>query len=143
MDIFCSVPVPLHKLRMNLDTNFGSRLLINHCGSLKHGNTCCTISPAVSSAIIASLHGMNIAALLQSWLVIVSMESYPCDTGSLVMKSSTTVSKGIASGFGYIGCRGARVGRVLILCHWHSVHPLTYSITSLCMFGHQYLLLVS
>ncbi|SRR6266702_8849599 len=141
--MFCSVPMPLHRPQMNLDANFRSRSLMNHCGSPNCGNTCCTISPAISSAIIASLHGINIAALLQSWSVTVSMESYPCDTGSLVMKSSVTVSKGIASGFGYIGCRGTQVGRVLILCCWHSAHPFTYSITSLHMFGHQYLLLVN
>ncbi len=92
---------------------------------------------------MASLHGMNIAALLQSWSVMVSMELYPYDTGNLVMKSSVTVSNGIALGLGYIGCKGAQVGWVLILCCWHSVHPFTYSIMSLCMFSHQYLLLVS
>src|SRR6266702_1675408 len=139
MDIFCSVPVPLHNLQMNFDVNFGSRSLINRCGSPKCRNTCCMISPAISSTVIASLHGMNIAALLQSWSVMVSMESYPCDIGSLVMKSNATVSKGIASSFGYIGCRGAWIGQVLILCCWHSAHPLTYSITSLRIFSHQYL----
>ncbi len=75
---------------------------------------------------MASLHSMNMAALLQLWSVIVSMESYPCNIGSLVIKSSVTVSKGIALGLGYIGCRGARVGQVFILCHWHSAHPLCY-----------------
>src|SRR6266571_1728435 len=100
MDIFCSVPVPLHRPRMNFDTNFRSRSLMNHCGSPNHGNTYCTISPAISSAVIASLHGMNRAALLQSWSVTVSMESYPCDTGSLVIKSRVTILNGIALGLG-------------------------------------------
>src|SRR6266702_5809583 len=141
--MFWSIPVPLHSPWINLDANLGSLSLINHWGSPNRGKTCCTINPAVSSTIIASLHGMNMATLLQLWFMTVSMESYPCDIGNLVMKSSMTVSNGIASGFGYIGCRGTQVGRVLILCCWHSAHPFTYSITSLHMFGHQYLLLVN
>jgi len=47
--------------------------------------------------------------------IFVSIELYPCDTSSLVIKSSMTVSNGIASGFGYIGCKGAFVGCILIL----------------------------
>jgi F420-0:gamma-glutamyl ligase-like protein len=39
------------------------------------------------------------------------------------MKSSATVSNGIASGFGYIGCSGAFVGRVLTLCVTVSPSP--------------------
>ena len=78
---------------------------------------CRMISPAISSAVIASLHGMNIAALLQSWSITVSIELYPCDMGSLVMKSRATVSKGIASGWGNMGCSGALVGCVFILFH--------------------------
>src|SRR6266571_2255147 len=115
--MFWSIPVPLHSPQINLDANLGSLSLINRWGSPNHGKTYYMINPAVSSAIIASLHGMNMATLLQSWSVTVSMESYPCDIGSLVMKSSMTVSNGIALGFGYIGCRGTQVGRVLILCH--------------------------
>src|SRR6266571_2272706 len=124
---------------MNFDVNLGSLSLMNLRGNLNLGNTCWTISPAVSSAVIASLHGMNITALLQSWSITVSIKSYPCDTGNLVMKSSATVSKGIASGRGNMGCSGALVGRVFILFCWHSVHPFTYSTTSFRMFGHQYL----
>src|SRR6266702_2290369 len=115
--MFCPVPVLLHSPRTNLDVNFGSLLLINHWGSPNRRNTCCTISPAVSLAIIASLQGMNRATLLQLWSIIVSIESYPCDGSNLVIKSSTTVSNGIASGWGNMGCSGALVGLVLILCH--------------------------
>src|SRR6266571_1743144 len=125
MDMFCSIPISLHSPLMNRDTNFGSQSLINHCGSSNCGNTCCMINPAVSSAVMASLHSINKAALLQSWSVTVSIESYPCDTGNLVMKSRATVSNGIASGLGYMGCRGALVGHVLILCRWHLAHPFT------------------
>ncbi len=51
------------------------------------------------------LQGMNIAALVQSWSMIVSMESYPLDGGSFVMKSMATTSKGCASGSVVIGNR--------------------------------------
>src|SRR6266702_550756 len=101
------------------------------------------INPAVSSAVMLSLHWMNTAAFVQSWLVMVSIESYPCEIGSLVMKSSATVSNGIALHVGNIGDSGALVGCVLTLILWHSAHPLMYSITSCHMFGHQYLQLVS
>ncbi len=100
---------------MNLDVNFGSLSLMNFDGSPNRGNRCWTIRPAVSSAVILSLQGMNIAALVQLWSVTVSIESYPCETGNLVMKSSVTVSKGIALGLGNIGDNGALVGHVLIL----------------------------
>ena len=83
---------------MNFDVNLGSLSLMILRGSPNLGNMCWAISPAVSSAVMASLHGMNIAALLQSWSVMVSIESYPCNTGNLVMKSRVMVSKGIASG---------------------------------------------
>ncbi len=92
---------------------------------------------------MASLHGTKITALLQSWSVMVSIKSYPCDISSLVMKSSAMVSKGIASGWGNMGCSGALVGHVLILFCWQSAHPFTYSIMSFRMFGHQYLWLTS
>jgi hypothetical protein len=89
------------------------------------------------------LHGIKIAAFVQPWSVIVSMESNPCETGNLTMKSSAMVSNGIASNLGYIGCRGALVGRVLTLWRWQSAHPLTYSVMSSHILGHQYNLSVS
>lgn len=49
------------------------------------------------SALTSSMHGMKIAALVQSLLFTVSIESNPCDSGNLVMKLIVTVSKGIAS----------------------------------------------
>src|SRR6266702_5315950 len=141
--MFWVVPVLLHNSHMNLDANLGSLSLMNLLGNPNLGNTCWIISPTVSSAVAASLHGMNIAALLQLWSVMVSIESCPCDTGNLVMKSRVTVSKGIASGQGNIGCNGALVGCVLILFRWHSAHPFTYSMTSFRMLGHQYLQLIN
>jgi hypothetical protein len=55
----------------------------------------------------------------------VRIELYPYEIGSLVIKSSAMVLNGIASGFGYMGLRGAFVGRLLTLCCWHSAHPCT------------------
>ena len=113
--MFCVVPVALHSPRMNREANFGSLSLMNFSGSPNHGKTCWIISPAVSSAVILSLQGMNSAAFVQSWSVIVSMESYPCEIGSLVIKSSATVLKGIASCTGNMGESAAFVGLVLTL----------------------------
>ena len=73
------------------------------------------MSPTVSSAVILSLQGMNMAAFVQLWSVMVSIESYPCEIGSLVMKSRAIVSNGIASGLGKMGDIDAFVGCVLIL----------------------------
>src|SRR6266702_910649 len=141
--MFWAVPMLLHSPCINLDANLGSLSLMNLLGSPNLGNMCWTISPTVSSAVIASLHGMNITTLLQLWSITVSIKSYPCDTGSLVMKLRATVSKGIASGQGNMGCSGALVGHVFILFRWHSTHPFTYSPTSFHMFGHQYLWLIN
>src|SRR6266702_6359045 len=112
--MFCVVPVPLHSPHMNLEANLGSLSLMNFSGSPNRGNMCWTINPAVSSAVILSLQGMNTAALVQSWYVMVSIESYPCETGNLVIKSRATVLNGIALCVGNMGDNGAFVGRVLI-----------------------------
>ena len=46
-------------------------------------------------------------ALVQSWSMIVNMESYPLDSGNLMMKSIDMVSKGSALGFANMGLRAA------------------------------------
>jgi hypothetical protein len=46
---------------------------------------------AVSSAVMSSLHGMNIAALVQPWSVIVSMESKLSRTSSFIRFSELEV----------------------------------------------------
>ena len=97
INMFCSIPTSLHISHVNLDTNHKSLLLMILLGSLKWVNTCCTERAAVLSALTSSMHGTKIAALVQSWLVTVSIESNPCDSGNLVMKLIVTVSKGIAS----------------------------------------------
>ncbi len=88
-------------------------------------------------ASIASLHGMNMDPFEQSWLVIVNIESYPSDSGSLVMKSSTIHSNGCASGSVEMGNWGG-LGRVVMFFRdWHRVHPLTYSVVKFFIPGHQ------
>ncbi len=88
-------------------------------------------------ASIVSLHGINMDPFEQSWLVIVSMESYPSDGGSLVMKSSAMHSKGCASGLEEMGNWGG-FGWVVIFFHdWHRAHPLTYSVAKFFIPGHQ------
>jgi hypothetical protein len=54
-------------------------------------------------------------ALVQSWSVIVKIESNPLDKGNLTMKSIATVSKGRASGFGKMGLNVALRDCVLTL----------------------------
>ena len=82
---------------MNLDVKQGSLLLMIFLGSLYLQNTFLTNNPAVSSAVMVSLHGMKSIAFVQSWSVTVRIESYPWDGGSFVMKSTAIVSKGSAS----------------------------------------------
>jgi hypothetical protein len=50
----------------------------------------------ISSAPWLSLHGMNRAILDMLWSVIVMIESYPPDVGSLVIQSTAMVEKGAA-----------------------------------------------
>ena len=77
---------------------------------------------AVSSDVMATLQGINSAALVQSWSVTVRMESCPWDGGNFVMKSTAISSNEVASGFRKIGCSGALVGFVL-----QYLMPLTLS----------------
>jgi hypothetical protein len=102
---------------VNFDANRGSRSLMIFVGRPYLANTCFAYRAAVSSPDISSMHGMRMVAFEQSWSVTVRMESYPCDTGNLVMKSTATVSKGVASGLAHMGSNGALVGRLLTL--WH------------------------
>jgi hypothetical protein len=85
----CLTPVTLHAACMNLDMNRGYQSLMTLVGSPKWANTCFMYNTAVSSAVMSSLHGMKIAALVQPWSVIVRIESKPCETGSLTIKSVT------------------------------------------------------
>ena len=71
------------------------------------------------------MHGINIDAFVQSWSVIVRMESYPWDLGNFVIKSRAMVSNGIASGLENMGWSAALIGRLLTLCCWQSAQPWT------------------
>ena len=88
-------------------------------------------------ALIVSLHGMNIDPFEQSWSVIVSIESYSSDGGSLVMKSSAIHSNGCASGLVGIGNWGGLGRVVMFFCDWHRAHPLTYSVAKFFIPSHQ------
>ena len=87
--------------------------------------------------LIVLLQGIKIAALEQSWLVIVRIVLYPSDTGRSVIKSIAIVWKG--SGFGslVIGKIAGLLGFVLVFVIWQVAHPLMYSVTWLRMPGHQ------
>ena len=113
--MFCVIPSMRHTSLVNFDANQGSRSLMILLGSPKRLNTWVTKTTVVSSDVMASLHGINSAALVQSWSVTVKMESYPWEGGNFVMKSTAMTSNGVASGFGKIGCNGALVGLVFTL----------------------------
>ena len=113
--MFCVIPNMRHTSLVKFDANQGSRSLMILLGSPKRLNTWVTKTAAVSSDEMASLHGINSAALVQSWSVTVRMESYPWDGGNFVMKSTAITSNGAASSFGKIGCNGALVGLVFTL----------------------------
>jgi hypothetical protein len=111
------MPNSLQSSQVNFEANRRSQSLMIFVGRPYLANTCLAYSANVSSLDISSTHGMKIVALEQLWSMTVSMESYPCDTGSLVMKSMATVSKGIASGLAQMSSSAALVGRLLTLCH--------------------------
>ncbi len=65
-------------------------------------------------ASIVSLHGMNMDPFEQLWSVIVSIELYPSDGGSLVMKSRAMHSNGCTSGFVMMGNWGG-LGCIVVI----------------------------
>src|SRR5712672_1493331 len=80
------------------------------------GKTLSLYSLASSSAFMVSLQGIKITPLVQSWSVIVRIESYPFDTGSFTIRSIATVWKGLASSSGGIGYSDGLLCLVRILC---------------------------
>ena len=92
---------------MNFDTNLGSLSLMILDGSPNLGNICRKKSSATPSAVIVSLQGIAISIFVQSWSVMVRMESYPADSGNFTMKSIDIVWNGKAPIVGVIGFRGA------------------------------------
>ncbi len=88
-------------------------------------------------ASIVSLHGMKMDPFEQSWSVIIRIESYSSDGGSLVMKSNTMHSNGCASGFVAIGNWGG-LGHVVMFLHdWQRAHPPMYWVAKFFIPGHQ------
>jgi len=83
---------------------------------------------ATPAASTVSLQGINIAALEQSWSVIVSIVSNPSDSGSLTIKSREMVWNGNALGSEVMGNSAGLLGFVLILDIWQVAHPLIYSV---------------
>jgi hypothetical protein len=96
----------------------GSRSDMICDGSLKWGSMYVAYSRAVPTASMVSLHGINMHAF-EKVSVMVSIESYPCDIGSLTIKSIATEVKGRVNlsdgmrkggGLGFVG---------LFLHDWH------------------------
>src|SRR5580693_7558631 len=104
------MPSNLQSSWVNFEVNRRSRSLMIFVGRPYLANTCLAYRAAVSSPDISSMQGMKMVAFEQSWSVTMSMESYPCDTGSFVMKSTATVLNGVASGLAHMGSNGALVG---------------------------------
>ena len=72
------------------------------------------------------------AALVQSWSVMVRMESYSCDGGRSTMRSRVIISKGKALAFVVMGYTGILGFVVLLLVCWQTAHPLlsfSYHVT--------------
>ena len=100
---------------MNFDTNLGSLSLIILEGNPNLGNICGKNSLATPSAVIVSLQGIVISIFVQSWSVMVKIESYPADSGSFMMKSMDMVWNGKAPIVGVIRFRGVFWGWVFAL----------------------------
>ena len=92
---------------MNFDTNLGSLSLMILDGRPNRGKICLKNSLATPSAIIISLQGIVISIFVQSWSVMVKIESYPANSGSFMIKSIDIVWNGNAPTIGVIGFRGA------------------------------------
>ncbi len=88
-------------------------------------------------ASMVSLHRRNKDPFEQSWLVIIRIESYPSEGGSLVMKSRAIILKGWASGLVVMGYCGGFGCIVIFLHDWQVVHPCMYSVMKCFIFGHQ------
>ena len=115
MDTFWVIPIKRHSSFMNFDTNLGSLSLMILDGSPNLGKICRKNSSATPSAVIVSLQGIAISIFVQSWSVMVRMESYPTDSGSFTIKSIDIVWNGKAPSVGVIGFKGAFWGWVFVL----------------------------
>ena len=100
---------------MNFDMNLGSLSLIILEGNPNLGKICRRNSLATPSDVIVSLQGIAISIFVQSWSMMVKMESYPANSGSFTIKSMDIVWNGRAPIVGVIGFRGAFQGWVFVL----------------------------
>ena len=113
--MFWVIPIRQHSSFMNFDMNLGSLSLMILDGSPNLGKICRKNRSATPSAIIISLQGIAISIFVQSWSVMVKMESYPADSGSFTIKSIDMVWNDKAPIIGVIGFRGAFWGCVFAL----------------------------
>ena len=81
----------LHSPLANFEVNRVSRSEIILFGTPNLGYTYQRYSPVTPFAVIVSWQGMKMAALLQSWSVIIKIVSYFPDFGSFTIKSMDTV----------------------------------------------------
>ena len=100
---------------MNFDMNLGSLSLIIFEGSPNLGKICHRNSLATPSAIMVSLQGIVVSIFVQSWSVMVRIESNPADSGSFTIKSIAIVWNGSASVSRVMGNKGAFQGWVFPL----------------------------
>jgi len=108
-------------------------------GKPVHFHTLSMRSWLVCSAVIVALQGDRMITLL--WRsTMVRILSYPCDTGSPMIKSIVIVSQTpLGTSFGLSGTLTG--GRILVV--WQVAHPLIYSLMNSVMPGHQYSLVMS
>jgi hypothetical protein len=136
--IFCSICSCAHSSLLNFDTKHGSRSKMILWGMPKCGKTCVAYSVAIPTESMSFLQGRNIAALVQSWSVIVRIESCPFERGRSVIRSHAMVSNGCALGLTVIGYVGILGFVVFDLVSWHLGHPFMYCVMNFFMSGHQY-----
>ena len=136
--MFCSICSWAQSSLLNFDVKRGSRSEIILRGILKCGKMCVAYNDAMPSESMSLLHGRNIAALVQSWSVIVRIKSYLFEGGRSVMRSHAIVSNGCAFGLVVIRYIGVFGFVVFALVSWHFGHPFTYCVTNFFMSSHQY-----
>ena len=108
MEMLCLIPRDLQRSLVKLLVNQASWLDMTLLGSPTLGNTLSINRFTTSSMVIDSEQGKKIATFVQSWSVMVRIESWTTPSlsvewGSFTMKSRAMVLKGVASGCGFIG----------------------------------------